>query len=78
MHLPPVVPCLLASRCCCLSPTHNPPALCCAAPPLLLLLLLLPLPYDARQALKNEPLTMFGDGKQTRSFQYVSDLIEGE
>ncbi len=30
------------------------------------------------QALKNEPLTMFGDGKQTRSFQYVSDLIEGE
>ena len=29
------------------------------------------------QALKNEPLTLFGDGKQTRSFQYVSDLIEG-
>ena len=30
------------------------------------------------QALKNEPLTLFGDGKQTRSFQFVSDLIEGE
>ncbi len=29
------------------------------------------------QALKGEPLTLFGDGKQTRSFQYVSDLIEG-
>ena len=29
------------------------------------------------QALKNELLTVFGDGKQTRSFCYVSDLIEG-
>jgi dTDP-glucose 4,6-dehydratase len=29
------------------------------------------------QALKNEPITMYGDGAQTRSFQYVSDLIEG-
>jgi dTDP-glucose 4,6-dehydratase len=29
------------------------------------------------QALRNEPLTVFGDGKQTRSFCYVSDLIEG-
>lgn len=29
------------------------------------------------QALKNEPLTVYGDGSQTRSFQYVSDLIEG-
>jgi dTDP-glucose 4,6-dehydratase len=29
------------------------------------------------QALKNEPITMYGDGSQTRSFQYVSDLIEG-
>ena len=28
-------------------------------------------------ALKNEPITIFGDGKQTRSFQYVDDLIEG-
>lgn len=29
------------------------------------------------QALKNQDITIFGDGKQTRSFQYVSDLIEG-
>ncbi|MBF0494471.1 MAG: SDR family oxidoreductase [Candidatus Omnitrophica bacterium] len=29
------------------------------------------------QALHNEPLTVYGDGKQTRSFCYVSDLIEG-
>ena len=29
------------------------------------------------QALKNEPLTIYGDGRQTRSFCYVSDLIEG-
>jgi len=29
------------------------------------------------QALRNEPLTVYGDGSQTRSFQYVSDLIEG-
>jgi dTDP-glucose 4,6-dehydratase len=29
------------------------------------------------QALKNKPLTLYGDGLQTRSFQYVSDLIEG-
>jgi UDP-glucuronate decarboxylase len=29
------------------------------------------------QALKNEPLTLFGDGSQTRSFCYVDDLIEG-
>lgn len=29
------------------------------------------------QALKNEPLTVFGDGTQTRSFCYVADLIEG-
>ncbi len=28
------------------------------------------------QALKNEPITIFGDGKQTRSFCYVDDLIE--
>lgn len=29
------------------------------------------------QALKNEPLTVYGDGSQTRSIQYVSDLVEG-
>ncbi len=29
------------------------------------------------QALKNEPLTLYGDGTQTRSFCYVSDLISG-
>jgi len=28
------------------------------------------------QALKNEDITVYGDGSQTRSFQYVSDLIE--
>ena len=42
------------------------------------------LPDDGRvvsnfivQALRGEPLTLFGDGSQTRSFCYVSDLIEG-
>jgi UDP-glucuronate decarboxylase len=29
------------------------------------------------QALKGDPLTIYGDGSQTRSFCYVSDLIEG-
>jgi len=29
------------------------------------------------QALKGEPITVFGDGKQTRAFYYVDDLIEG-
>ncbi len=29
------------------------------------------------QALRSEPLTVFGDGSQTRSFSYVSDLIDG-
>ena len=29
------------------------------------------------QALRGEPLTIYGDGQQTRSFCYVSDLIEG-
>jgi len=29
------------------------------------------------QALKGEDITIFGDGKQTRSFQYVDDLVEG-
>jgi UDP-glucuronate decarboxylase len=29
------------------------------------------------QALKNEDITVYGDGKQTRSFCYVDDMIEG-
>ncbi|HSQ56022.1 MAG TPA: UDP-glucuronic acid decarboxylase family protein [Gemmata sp.] len=35
------------------------------------------LPNFMYQALMGEPLTVYGDGKQTRSFQYVSDLVEG-
>jgi dTDP-glucose 4,6-dehydratase len=41
-------------------------------------------PYDGRvvsnfivQALKSKPLTVYGDGSQTRSFCYVDDLIDG-
>jgi dTDP-glucose 4,6-dehydratase len=41
-------------------------------------------PYDGRaiptfmrQALENKPLTVFGDGSQTRSFCYVDDLVRG-
>jgi len=34
-------------------------------------------PNFVDQALRGEPLTIYGDGSQTRSFQYVSDLIEG-
>ena len=41
-------------------------------------------PYDGRvvsnfivSALKGEPLTVYGDGQQTRSFCYVDDLVEG-
>ncbi|KAH8342460.1 UDP-glucuronic acid decarboxylase 1 [Drosophila kikkawai] len=29
------------------------------------------------QALRNETITVYGNGKQTRSFQYVSDLVDG-
>jgi dTDP-glucose 4,6-dehydratase len=35
------------------------------------------LPNFMYQALMGEPITVYGDGKQTRSFQYVSDLVEG-
>src|SRR5437899_375253 len=34
-------------------------------------------PAFVSQALKNKPMTVFGEGRQTRSFCYVSDLIEG-
>ena len=35
------------------------------------------LPAFMGQALRGEPLTVFGDGSQTRSFCYVDDLVEG-
>jgi len=35
------------------------------------------IPTFLRQALANEPLTVFGDGSQTRSFCYADDLIRG-
>ena len=35
------------------------------------------IPNFITQALNNEPLTVYGDGSQTRSFCYISDLIEG-
>jgi dTDP-glucose 4,6-dehydratase len=35
------------------------------------------IPTFLRQALANEPLTVFGDGSQTRSFCYVDDLVTG-
>jgi len=35
------------------------------------------IPNFITQALKNEPLTIYGDGSKTRSICYVSDLIEG-
>src|SRR3712207_879254 len=34
-------------------------------------------PNFIRQALSGEPLTIYGDGTQTRSVQYVEDLMEG-
>jgi dTDP-glucose 4,6-dehydratase len=34
-------------------------------------------PNFLKQALKSEPLTVYGDGSQTRSFCYVDDLIDG-
>jgi len=35
------------------------------------------IPAFISQALAGQPLTIFGDGSQTRSFQYISDLIDG-
>jgi len=35
------------------------------------------LPTFFRQALEGDPITVFGDGLQTRSFTYVDDLVEG-
>jgi len=35
------------------------------------------IPTFVRQALESEPLTVFGDGSQTRSFCYVDDLVRG-
>jgi len=35
------------------------------------------IPTFMRQALQDRPITIFGDGSQTRSFCYVSDLIDG-
>ena len=35
------------------------------------------IPTFLAQALRGEPITLFGDGSQTRSFCYISDLVEG-
>src|SRR3954470_19654462 len=35
------------------------------------------IPTFVKQAMKNEPITVAGDGSQTRSIQYVDDLVEG-
>lgn len=35
------------------------------------------LPTFMTQALRGEPITVYGDGSQTRSFQYIDDLVEG-
>jgi dTDP-glucose 4,6-dehydratase len=35
------------------------------------------IPNFIRQALTDEPLTIYGDGSQTRSFTYIGDLVEG-
>ncbi len=35
------------------------------------------IPAFMTQALRGEPLSVFGDGSQTRSFQYITDLIDG-
>jgi dTDP-glucose 4,6-dehydratase len=35
------------------------------------------IPAFMTQALRGEPLTVYGDGSQTRSFQYIDDLVDG-
>ena len=35
------------------------------------------IPAFITQALAGKPLTVYGDGSQTRSFQYISDLVDG-
>jgi len=35
------------------------------------------IPRFINQALKNEPLTIYGDGLQTRSFTYITDMVDG-
>lgn len=35
------------------------------------------IPNLLSQAFKNEPFTIYGDGNQTRSFQYIDDLVDG-
>jgi len=35
------------------------------------------IPTFIRQALRGEPLTVYGDGSQTRSFTFISDLVDG-
>jgi dTDP-glucose 4,6-dehydratase len=35
------------------------------------------IPAFATQALSGQPVTVFGDGSQTRSFQYIDDLVDG-
>ncbi|MDG6928026.1 MAG: NAD-dependent epimerase/dehydratase family protein [Nitrososphaerota archaeon] len=35
------------------------------------------IPRFIRQSLKGEPITIYGDGSQTRSFTYVDDMVEG-
>lgn len=35
------------------------------------------IPRFVQQALRNEPITVFGDGRQTRTFTYVKDVVKG-
>ena len=35
------------------------------------------IPNFVNQALKHQPITVYGDGSQTRSFCYIDDLVEG-